>query len=124
MNEDLHLVDWLRKIQLAWDLDLAGLSRIAHVSESVLDSYLKIPAHELASYPSIPAGLESAVALVGLYRRLLTVYPTQEEQNIWLKRQNSIFENHRPIEIMAMSSDHLAYVTYAVESGLRLAPTE
>ncbi len=122
MENSLHLVEWLRKIQLAWELDLEQLSRIAHVSKDLLEGFLKLPSAELSSAPSVPAGLENAVALVGLYRQLLTVYPAPEAQNHWLKRPNQVFDGHRPIDVITISPEHLAYAAYSVESGLRLGP--
>jgi|GEM_PF-3496482 len=116
----LHLIDWLRKIQLAWELSPSELSQIAHSSEADLKTYLAMTATAIGELPTIPSGLESAVGLVGLYRQLITVYPTHEEQLKWLELPNPILEGRRPIEVMAMSPAHLAYVTYAVESGLRL----
>lgn len=121
-DRELHLVDWLRKIQLAWELDLEQLSRIAHVPRDRLEAVLRISADELATMPSVPVGLEPSVALVGLYRQLLTVYPTSEAQNFWLKEPNHVFEGHRPIEVITQSPEHLAYAAYAVETGLRLGP--
>ena len=121
-DRELHLVDWLRRIQLSWELDLDQLSKMAHVSRERLEEAFRIPSGELALAPSIPSGLEPAVALVGLYRQLLTVYPTADEQNLWLKRPNQVFEGHRPIDVISMSPEHLAYATYSVETGLRLGP--
>jgi hypothetical protein len=121
-DHDLHLVDWLRRIQLAWELDLEQLSRVAHVPQERLEAALRIPTDELQKAPSVPSGLEPAVALVGLYRQLLTVYPTAETQNHWLKAPNHVFEGHRPIDVITMSPEHLAYAAYSVETGLRLGP--
>jgi hypothetical protein len=123
-ENDLHLVEWLRKIQLAWELDLEQLSRIAHVSKDLLEGFLKLPSTGLSSAASVPAGLENAVALVGLYRQLITVYPAPDSQNLWLKRPNQVFDGHRPIDVISMSPGHLAYAAYSVETGLRLGPIE
>lgn len=120
MNRDPHLIDWLRKIQLTWELAPSELSRLSHISEEVLAPYLKLSMAEIDALPSVPSGLENAMGLVGIFRRIQDVYPTPELQNDWLKKPNQIFEGNRPIDVMAMSPDHLLYVGYAVESGLRL----
>lgn len=120
MEKDLHLIEWLRRIQLNWELDLAKLSRVSHVSEVQLTHFLSLSPEQISELPSIPLGLEPAVALVGVFRRVQTVYTTAEEQNTWLLNPNSVFEGNRPIDIMAMSPEHLAYISYVVESGLRL----
>ena len=116
----MNLVDWLRKIQNEWALNTEEMSRIAHVSEETLAFYFKMSPDELALLPTVPSSLENGAHLVGVYRRILTEYPTAELQSEWLKRPNSVFEGNRPIDVMAMSPDHLAYLSYVVESGLRL----
>ncbi len=122
MESDLHLIEWLKRIQTSWSLSLSDLSRMTSVEESGLGRHFAMTPNEISELPSIPSGLESAVGLVGLYRLLLTVYPTVEEQLNWLELPNSVFEGRKPIEVIAMSPAHLAFVTYTVESGLRLGP--
>ena len=119
-SEPVHLIEWLKRIQTSWGLGVADLARMSSTDEGRLASYFRLTQSEVGELPSIPEGLESAVGLVGLYRLLLGVYPTVEEQLKWLELPNSVFEGRRPIEVIAMSPSHLAYVTYAVESGLRL----
>jgi hypothetical protein len=119
---DLHLVEWLKKIQTSWSLSLGDLAKMTSVDEADLVRHFRMTSSEIAELPSIPSGLESAVGLVGLYRLLLTVYPTVEEQLKWLELPNSVFEGRRPIEVISMSPAHLSYVAYTVESGLRLGP--
>jgi hypothetical protein len=119
-----HLVDGLRQIQIQWELTVVELSKISHIPESVLSKYFSLNQEELANLPAVPSELLGGVALVGLFRKLITTYPTPEQQNEWLKRPNSVFEGHRPIDIIAMSPDHLAFVAYSVESGLRLVGKE
>ena len=123
-ENELHLVDGLRQIQIQWELSIQEFSRIAHIPETVLARYFGLTQDALADLPAVPADLLGAVPLVGLFRNLITTYPTPEQQNEWLKRPNSVFEGHRPIDVMAMSPDHLAFVAYSVESGLRLVRNE
>jgi len=119
-----HLVDGLRQIQVQWELSVSELSKIAHVPEEVLIRYFGLNQDELAGLPALPVELLGGVPLVGLFRKLVSTYPTAEQQNEWLKRPNSVFEGNRPIDIMAMSPEHVAFVAYAVESGLRLGRSE
>ena len=121
-TDQLHLVEWLKRIQASWSLSPSELSHLISVPEAELTHHFGMTRDEIAELPSIPSGLESGVGLVGLYRLLLTVYPTVEEQLKWLELPNSVFEGRKPIEVIAMSPAHLAYVTYTVESGLRLGP--
>ena len=88
----MHLIQWLRRIQQSWELDLAGLARLTHVPEPVLKEHLKLTATELETYPTVPADLGNAVALVSLFKRIQEEYPDAQEQNDWLKRPNSVFE--------------------------------
>ncbi len=120
LNE-MHLVEWLKQIKDLWELSFEQLARISHVEEKVLLRYLALGPSEIKELPTVPAELDAAMPLVGLYRQVVKVYPTAELQNEWLKRPNTVFEGNRPIDVMAMSAEHLAYVCYAVESGLRLA---
>jgi hypothetical protein len=120
--DQLHLIEWLKRIQTSWSLSPSDLSHMTSIPEAELQHHFGMTREEIAELPSIPSGLESAAGLVGLYRLLLTVYPTAEEQLKWLELPNSIFEGRKPIEVIAMSPAHLAYVTYTVESGLRLGP--
>ena len=122
MENNLHLVGWLRKIKLDWDLDLEKLARLSHTRGEILTQMFALSQAEIDSLPSVPSGLDNAVALVGVYRRVAEAYPDAAAQNEWLLKENSVLEGNRPIDAMAMSPEHLAYVSYVVESGLRLAP--
>ncbi len=124
MNEELHLVEWLRRIRTEWELDPAQLSKITHVPVEVLLRYLGLGPAAIGELPAVPGELLDAMPLVGLYRKLVSVYPTASAQNEWLKRPNSVFDGNRPIDVLMMSSEHVSYVAYAVESGLRLSPRE
>ena len=118
--EDLHLVEWLRRIRADWELDLSSFARITHVSEEVLKKYLAIHSAELAEYPSVPSELANAMPLVSLFKRIREEYPDLEAQSFWLKTPNSVLDGNSPIDAIAISPEHLAYVSYVVESGLRL----
>lgn len=120
MENDLHLVNWLRKIMLDWELDIEKLSKLAHTPKEILKDYFKRSSDEIDALPSVPAGLENAVALIGIFRRIQEAYPKLDDQNTWLNRPNQVFDGNKPIEIMAMSPEHVQYISYAVESGLRL----
>ena len=122
--EELHLIGWLRKISIEWEIGEERLAALCHCPVETLQAYLALSAEGIESLPTIPGGLDSAMVLVGIFRRIRETYPDPTEQNLWLMRENSVFEGHRPIDVMAMSPDHLAYVGYTVESGLRLGSKE
>jgi hypothetical protein len=118
--EDLHLVQWLRKIQTTWELELQALSRVSHIPETTLQSYLAMSPDEITKLPTVPAELSHAVPLVSLFKRIQETYPDPKEQNFWLKTSNSVLEGQVPVDAISISPSHLAYVSYVVESGIRL----
>ena len=125
MNEsNLHVIEWLRKVQLEWELPLEQLARLCHCPVEVLEQHLARSPAEIESLPTVPAGLDAAVTLIGIFKNIRSTYPEPRDQNGWLQKENSVFEGHRPIDVMAMSPDHLAFVGYTVESGLRLTAKE
>ena len=115
---DFTLVAWLRKILIEWELDTATLSQMSHVPESVLKEYLAL-GDSGESLPSGPAALSSAVPLIAIFKNIRATYPDAKEQNEWLKRPNSVFDGFAPAALMSQSEESLAFVAYAVESGLR-----
>jgi len=118
--EQESLIGSLKRISAQWELSVPELSRIAHVPVEELGRFFALEEEAVGGLPAVPAGFLGAVPLVGLFRMLVRTYPSPEAQNEWLKRPNGVFEGRRPIDVMAMSPDHLAYVAYTVESGLRL----
>ena len=121
MNEsNLHVIEWLRKVQVEWELPLDQLARLCHCPVEVLQHHLALSETEIEGLPTVPAGFDSAVTLIGIFKNIRSTYPEPGDQNGWLLKENSVFEGHRPIDVMAMSPEHLAFVGYTVESGLRL----
>ena len=118
--KDVHLVEWLHKIQTAWELDLQALSRVSHIPEPTLQIYLSMSPDEVSALSTVPAELTHAVPLVSLFKRIQEAYPDPKEQNFWLKTSNSVLEGQIPVDAISISPSHLAYVSYVVESGLRL----
>ena len=119
MNENLNLVQYLRKIQIEWELSPEQLSKIAHVSEVMLQKYFSLSLVEVDALPSVPAGLDPAVALISVYKNLIQMMPDSEKLNEWLVVPNDLFEGNKPIEVMAMSPNHLSWVSYTLESQAR-----
>lgn len=119
MDENLNLLQYLRKIQVDWELDAEQISKISHVGVMTLQKYFSMPPSEIESLPSIPAGLDSAMPLVSIYKNLSRMIPDAEKQNEWLVVPNELFEGNKPIEVMAMSPNHLSWVSYTLESQAR-----
>jgi len=119
MTENLNLVQYLRKIQIDWELSPEELSKIGHVSVVMLQKYFAMSLPEIDALPSVPAGLDPAIALVSVYKNLVRMMPDAEKLNEWLVVPNELFEGNKPIEVMAMSPNHLSWVSYTLESQAR-----
>ena len=119
-NHNLHLIEWLLVIQKNWELDFRSLAEISHVSETNLKKYLEADFKTLSDIPTLPEELINAMPLVSLFKRIQEEYPDPEAQSIWLKTPNSVFDGHAPLIAIAISPEHLAFVSYVVESGIRL----
>lgn len=117
-DPEVTLVQWLRRIQTAWELDLQKLSMISHVSVETLDRYLKMSASDVRELPSIPSGLENAMPLVAVFKSISERLPEAAQQNEWLTTENDTYEKNKPIEVMAMSPAHLAWVSYTLASPI------
>ncbi len=114
--EGLNLLQYLRKIQVEWELGLEQLSKISHVEIATIQKYFLLSKSEADILPSIPAGLDAAMPLVSIYKNLSRMMPSTEKQNEWLVIPHELFEGNKPIEVMAMSPDHLSWVSYTLES--------
>lgn len=118
-SEQPGLVQYLRKIMVDWQLSPEQLAKVTHVSTEDLDRYLNMSRSELNELPSMPAGLETAMPLVSVYKNLNRMVTTAEKQNEWLVTPHDLFEGNKPIEVMAMSPQHLMWVSYTLESAAR-----
>ncbi len=118
-TEQPGLVQYLRKIMVDWQLSPEQLAKVTHVSPEDLDRYLNMSRNELDQLPSMPAGLETAMPLVSVYKNLNRMVSTAEKQNEWLVTPHELFEGNKPIEVMAMSPQHLMWVSYTLESAAR-----
>jgi len=117
-TNEVTLVQWLRRVQTAWELDLSKLSQLSHVPIETLDRYLKMSASEVRELPPIPPGLENAMALVSVFKVISERLPDAAQQNEWLTTENDAYEKHKPIEVMAMSPAHLSWVSYTLVGPL------
>jgi hypothetical protein len=112
------LIGTLRKIQLDWEMNLESLAVVCHTSPVVLEKYLKLSNAEIQNLPSVPPELANAVALMSVYQKVTALLPDPVKQNEWLITPNAILENQKPIEVMAMSANHVGWVSYTLESSM------
>lgn len=122
MNENLNMLQYLRKLQVEWELSPEQLSKISHVGVATLQKYFSLRAPEVEELPTIPTGLEPAMPLVSIYKNLSRKFTDHEKLNEWLVVPNELFEGNKPIEVMAMSPNHLSWVSYTLESQSRENP--
>ena len=109
----------LRQIQIDWALTPAELSGVAHTPVETLRRYLAMKPVEWEALPTVPAGMENAVALISVFKCLQKLRPDVDAQHAWLREPNAILENQIPIEVMMMSPEHLAWVSYTLDSAVR-----
>src|SRR5260221_86915 len=69
---------------------------------------------------TIPIGLENALTLISIFRALQVLRPGLEKQQEWLTAQNETLEGRKPLDVIMMSHQHLAWVSYTLESALRV----
>ncbi len=112
-SEDKTIFDWLRKVQLGWELSVDQLAKIAHVEPELLKKHLSLSREDALNLPTLPAGFESVPPLVSIFKALNEKFPAKEAQNDWLTKENETLEGRKPIEVMSMSPAHLSWVSYA-----------
>ncbi len=117
-DENLTLIEKLRRIQIEWQLDVLALAKITHTSADLLNQYFAYSKEELLALPSIPDGFGAAVSLVSIYQNLSRSISDSEKQNEWLITPNDAYDGHKPIEVMAMSPAHVAWISYTLVSSV------
>ncbi len=115
--ETNSLIEWLRRILLEWDLTPEKLAQLTHTPESVLLGFLKVTEAEAQRLPTVPQGLENAVPLVSIFKRLKSKFPDAEAQVKWLFTEHADFGNFKPIDVIAQTPENLSWVSYYLESA-------
>jgi hypothetical protein len=109
----------LRKIQVDWALTIDELSRMSHAEPTLLNKYLQMTQEAWEQTATVPAGLEGASTLVSVFKSLQKLRPAIESQREWLQQPNTILENQIPLQVMLLSPQHLAWVSYTLDSAVR-----
>ena len=104
--------EWLRVIQLEWDLKSDQLARLLQVSPDHLEAALANP-----GAGTLPIGLENAAPLIAIYRQLEAKFPTTEARIEWLFAKNADFMGQPPIAIARSSAENLHWVAYYLDSA-------
>jgi hypothetical protein len=111
------LVQELEKIRSQWGLTQEQLASMTHVSIETYRSWLAGYAED--SLASIPSGMESALPLISIHRRLSEKVPSVDDQIRWWNTKNKEFGDHLPIEVATSSPQHLSWISYYLETALR-----
>ncbi len=107
----------LRRIQLDWGMDSTQMASLAHVDVATYEGWVASkPEPEAVSsaipQPTVPPGMDNAVPLVSIYRRLSAVVSSPEEQVQWLVKPHSAFDQNPPVDVMRSSLANLNWVAY------------
>jgi hypothetical protein len=120
-DNERSVEDWLRHIQLAWELRLEQMAGLLHLEESRLaeiigpKALLKRESTEIGA--TVPPGLESAVPLIAIYRRLSARFPKTEDQVNWLFTGHADFGGAKPIDVAASSLENLYWIGYYLDAA-------
>ena len=111
--------EWIRHIQLEWDLEPVQLAGLLRVESARLESVLSAKPNLAGSEPTgtLPVGLESAAPLIAIYRKLAARYPKTEDQVKWLATEHPDFGGSKPIDVAASSLENLYWVGYYLDSS-------
>jgi len=107
--------EWIRLIQLEWELAPAQLAGLLRLNPEKLDSLLTMKSSEISG--TLPPGLESAAPLIAIYRKLAARYPKTEDQVKWLFTEHRDFGGLKPIDVAASSLENLYWVGYYLDSS-------
>jgi len=107
--------EWVRHIQLEWELAPAQIAGLLRIESTRLEELLAQRAGEFTG--TLPPGLESASPLIAIYRKLAARYPKSEDQVKWLFTEHRDFGGAKPIDVATSSLENLYWVGYYLDSA-------
>lgn len=119
---DRTVIEWIRHIQIEWELKPESLASLLHLPLAKVVQYFgpggETP-HEKNEYlqATIPPGLETAAPVIAIYKKLAARYPSSEEQVKWLFTEHPDFGGTKPIDVAASSIENLYWLGYYLDSG-------
>jgi len=114
-DRDRTVPEWVRIIQLEWELGPAQLAGLLRVDAARLEVLLSTKAQDFSG--TLPPGFESAAPLIAIYRKLAARYPKTEDQVKWLFTEHRDFGGAKPIDVAASSLENLYWVGYYLDSS-------
>jgi hypothetical protein len=115
------LYSTLRKIQETWGMSDEQIAALIHVDVNSYSQWMKNDSPE-GDAPTVPRGMDHAIALASIYQSLGKKFPKVEDQVKWLFTAHPDFGQHKPIDIAASSPDHLFWLSYYLASNTNAAP--
>lgn len=112
MNVERSVPEWIRHIQIEWDLTPHQIAALIRVDPARLPELL-----DSKSSATLPLGLESAAPLIAIYRKLAARFPKTEDQVKWLFTEHRDFGGAKPIDVAASSLENLYWVGYYLDSS-------
>src|SRR5687768_7976466 len=98
MIKDETLPQLLRHVQVEWGLSSSQMAALAQVSVETYEKWVQTEAPDQKSrvvcggvQATVPPGMESAVPLIAIFRKLTARYPDIDEQLRWLFTANAEF---------------------------------
>lgn len=114
--------EWLRHIQIEWQLRPEQMARVLHVEVSKLEALLEVKASSTASDhagPTVPSGFEAAPPFIQIYRKLAARFPKSEDQVKWLFTEHPDFGGSKPIDVATSSLENLFWLGYYLDAAPR-----
>lgn len=118
MKEPDTLAEWLRRIQLDWQLGSTEMAALAHVEAATYDAWVRVSREgATAGIPvaTVPVGMENAVPLIAIYKRLRAILPDPADQVKWLTQPHAAFDQNRPFDVARSSVQNLFWLSYYLE---------
>ena len=112
---DRTVPEWVRYIQLEWELAPAQIAALLRIEPARLETLLSEKSG--AQSGTLPPGLESAAPLIAIFRKLAARYPKTEDQVKWLFTEHRDFGGAKPIDVAASSLENLYWVGYYLDSS-------
>lgn len=104
----------LARVQIDWQLSDEQMARLCHLeTQAYLDAVREARAPDA---PTIPRGLERAMTLVSIQKRLALHFPDAIDQVKWLSTPNRDFDQNRPLDVALSSPENQAWLGYYLAS--------
>ncbi len=119
----MNLIENLRQVQRDWGLTDAQMGALTHVSPETYRGWLLREAGPAVTSPTIPSGMETAVPLIAIHKRLQKKLKDPEEQVKWLTSPHQDFDGNAPYGVAISSIENLYWLSYYLDSAATSEPS-